>query len=170
MKPKLSLLFLSCVTLIVFCSPKIKPRTKQEQGINGFVYTISGNQMPMKNLGSNGKSNGRPADLLLIDSTAYKGLQTTIYIHAPTDIQQVLPIGNSIIYTAINTPLVATVSSDSSGAFSIALPEGDYSIFLKLGDRYYANNFNQFNQICPVKVEAGRFTSVKLAMNIGVTY
>jgi hypothetical protein len=170
MKPNLFPLFVYCLTFLFFCTPKIKPTDKQDQGITGFVYTISGNQMPMKTILPSGKPSILPDGKKTGDSSKLKGIQSTIYIYTPTTIQQVIPSNASSLYTAINTPLVATVLTDSSGSFRITLPVGDYSLFLKLGDQFYANNFNQFNQIALVHVEAGRFTAVKLTLNNGATY
>lgn len=124
------------------------------QGISGIVTEATGNQMPMQDA-------PRPVS---------KGILTTVYIFEPTNTSQVTQQGTSPIYTKISTKEVASVQTDSSGSFKIALPAGSYSVFVKYGNNYFANLFDQNNNIALFTVEEGKLTEVKLVVNKGASY
>ena len=125
-----------------------------KQGISGLITEVTGNQMPMKG--------AKPS--------VPKGILTTVYLFEPTNITQVNSVGNSSLYTAVNTKLVASVKTDSTGAFIIALPVGSYSIFVQQGKGYYANLFDTNNNIALFTVEEGKLTTVKLTISLKATY
>lgn len=119
------------------------------QGLSGQITEITGNRMPMKD--------ATPAPP--------KGLVTTVFIYEPTDLSQVSRSGTEPIYTAIRTKLVASVKTDSLGNYSVALDPGNYSVFVKLGDRFYANLFDTNNRIALFSVEAGKVTKANLSVS-----
>lgn len=123
-------------------------------GIKGHVYIITGNQMP---------SPDRPP-------SAPRGMQTNLYVYALTNASQVTRVGNTAFYSQINTPLIATVKTDANGAFTVKLPPGSYSLFVKKGDNFYANLFDGDNNIYPVEVVNGQMTEVEFKADYDAVY
>lgn len=123
-------------------------------GIKGHVYLVKGNQMP---------SPDRPP-------AAPAGLETELYIHALTSISQVVRVESSAFYSQVNTPLITMVKTDASGAFSVKLPPGSYSLFVKKGDKYYANIFDDKNNIYPVEVLTGKMTEIDFKADYDAVY
>lgn len=95
---------------------------------------------------------------------------TTVFIYEPTNLSQVQRTGSSPIYTAIRTKLVASVKTDSTGSFHIRLPVGSYSLFIKQGNGYYANLFDDGNNIALFNVAEGKITEANLVVNSGAFY
>ncbi|HSC38175.1 MAG TPA: hypothetical protein VLD19_09900 [Chitinophagaceae bacterium] len=144
------------------CSPARTVQTPAiQQGISGFVYQESGNRMPLKSVEPGGKS---------AEPDLPKGLSATVYIYEATSLSQVSRVDVSPFYTAIRTKQVATAHSDSTGAFTVGLAPGTYSLFVKQGDRFYANSFDSNNLINPVTVEKDRLTRTKIIVNSSATY
>jgi hypothetical protein len=146
----------SLAIAVMACSSvkKAYPSTSIREGITGRVTELTGNQMPMR-----GSAPAQP-----------NGVQTTVYIYTPTTLQQVTRIGSSPAYTAIATTRVASVETDSTGVFRIALPPGAYSLFIKQGDHFYANLFNQLNQIALFTVKPGEMTTANLTISSGAHF
>ena len=140
------------------CHPGKAAQTGTEQsvqeGITGFIYEESGNRMPMK-----GAEPQKP-----------KGLSTTIYVYELTNLEQVSRVDASPFYTAVRTRSVTTAHSDSTGAFSIRLAPGAYSLFVKIGGRFYANSFDSNNNIAPATVQKGQLSIVRLIVNPSAVY
>jgi hypothetical protein len=124
------------------------------QGIRGYVYRVSGNQMP---------SPDRPAP-------ATKGIRTILYIYHLTNLRDVSRQGTSAFYTRIATELVKEVSTDDSGYFKVKLSPGLYSLFVKKDNLFFANRFDEKNNISPVEVKAGKMSEVVFTINYGATY
>jgi len=116
------------------------------QGINGTITAALGNQMPMKDA----------------PPRVPRGIMATILVYEPTNLSQVSRSGSSPVYTAINTRLVASVDTDSSGVFAVSLPAGSYSLFIKQGKQFYANLFDANNNIALFTVEEGKLTKANL--------
>ncbi|GAC1443100.1 MAG: hypothetical protein NVSMB63_11860 [Sediminibacterium sp.] len=151
------ILFLIAMATLTFCScksRKIAPSQVTEQGIAGYVQEISGNRMPMKDA----------------PPVVPQPVQTTVFVYEPTNITQVAQIGTSPLYTAISTKMVASVESDSTGAFMVALPAGNYSLFVRRGNAYYANLFDTGNNISLFTVEEGKLTKVKIIIDSAASY
>ena len=143
------------ILINIACSSSKKANSVSEiQGIQGIVTEVTGNQMPMM-----GEPKPQP-----------NGIKTTVFIYEKTNINQVTQIGSSPIYTIINTKQVAFVETDSSGAFTLALPVGSYSLFIKQGNQFYANLFDSDNNIALFTVEEGKLTQVSLQINNSATY
>jgi hypothetical protein len=142
-------------TILFFIPGKIIAQSSNlKQGISGFVYRISGNQMPSPN---------RPP------AKPY-GLQTTLFIYEVTNIKDVIRKGSSSFYYSINKKLISTLHSDSTGHFLIKLPVGVYSVFTKVNHLYYANSFDEINNIAPVKVEKGKISEIIIKIDAGAFY
>jgi hypothetical protein len=97
-------------------------------------------------------------------------LKTLVFIYPVTDITQLTQLSTSGLYKAISTPPQATTTTDSTGYFSVALPTGAYSVFVKYGEGVYANWFNEKNQVSPVEVLEQKVTKVKLIVSAGASY
>lgn len=148
---KRNLFFLFSILLLsgACSSAKKAARNAIKQGIQGTVTEPIGNQMPMK---------GSPPPVP-------RAVKTTVFIYEPTRLMDVQQIGGSPVYTAIRTKRVASVETDSTGAFQIALPVGSYSLFVKQGNQFYANLFDSQNRIALFEVEEGKLTIAKLSVS-----
>ena len=158
------LFFLFCI-LMSFQACKPSQKTKQtekaevlaekvKQGINGVVQTVSGNQMPS------------------VDQkrAAPKGFPTTVFFYEPTNISQITRHDHQPLYNTILTKLISTVETDSTGAFTAALPVGTYSVFVQVDKLFFANNFDIRNNISLVSVEVGKLTEIKILVNNNAAY
>jgi hypothetical protein len=145
------LFFLFSASLLIMACSSVKKGNSSTvmQGITGFITETRGNQMPMKDAPP--RSPG--------------GILTTVFVYESTNLTQVSRIGTSPVYTAVNTKLVASVDTDSSGAFTVALPAGSYSLFVKQGKQLYANLFDTNNNIALFTVEEGKLTTARLSVN-----
>ncbi|MCC7400616.1 MAG: hypothetical protein IT214_03935 [Chitinophagaceae bacterium] len=126
----------------------------RRQGLQGYVYLVSGNQMP---------SPDRPA-------SKPKGLQTTLYIYRLTSLSDVVRQGESAFYSGISTELVKAVKTDKNGHFKTKLKPGMYSLFLKKDDLFFSSVFDEKNNICPVEVKRGKMTEVVFNANYNAVY
>src|ERR1700689_3936631 len=107
---------LTTSTIISCSSAQIKKSASNiNQGIEGYVYFVSGNQMP-----SPDKKPSQP-----------KGIKTTLYIYQLTNINQVTQRQQSAFYSSIKTKVIKKVESDSTGYFKVQLEPGKYSVFTK---------------------------------------
>jgi hypothetical protein len=144
------------ILLAIACSlnaSRPNPACKK-QGLEGFVYRVSGNRMPSPN----------------IKLPVPQGTKTTIYIFEQTNINQVDRKGQTAFYFAIRSKLVAQAVSDSSGHFSIRIPAGRYSLFTKKDTLYYANWFDKNNNIAPVEVLPGKMTKTEIRVDYDAVY
>jgi hypothetical protein len=120
--------YLSGVFLIIVSCSSVQVKRSAlniDQGVEGYVYFISGNQMP-----SPGKKASSP-----------KGIKTTLYIYQLTNINQVTRQGQSVFYSAVNTKLITKVKSDTTGYFKVQLEPGQYSLFYKKRSIVLCQNF-----------------------------
>lgn len=153
---KIVLIFFFIVATFATCS-SVKNRklpTQIKQGIEGFVYQVSGNQMPFP---------GMPASI-------HKGISTIIYIYEVTNIKEVSRNGTSPFYQSIKTKQIAAIQSDSLGHFIIQLPIGSYSLFTKVNHLFYANSFDVNNNISFIKVEEEKISPVILKIDADASY
>jgi len=154
MKPFLFVLFAGCTALLACSSVKKVNSSDVEQGIKGRITEETGNRMP------------RPGSTPAVP----KGISTTVLVYEPTHISQVTRTGNAPSYTAIATKQVASVNTDSTGNFTLLLPPGTYSIFIKQGKQFYANLFDAKNNIAVFTVEPGKLTQVDLKVSTNAVY
>jgi len=124
------------------------------QGIVGEVTEISGNQMPMV---------GAPAP-------APKAFKTTVYIYDSTHISKVKQIGTSPLFLTVNTRLVQKLDTNEAGQFSVALEAGTYSVFVLKGGAFFANQFDEKNNIGLCRVEVGKQTRLQIGVNADASY
>jgi hypothetical protein len=127
------------------------------QGIKGNVQVVTGNQMPSPNNDGTKKNGGSP-------------YPTTVFFYEPTNINQVIRVNQGPLYNIINTKLVSTVKTDSTGAFIADLPIGTYSVFVQVDKLFFANNFDIRNNISLVSVEANKLTEISILVNNKASY
>jgi hypothetical protein len=123
-----------------------------QQGIEGHVYRVKGNQMPSPDL-----PRSKPA-----------GMKTTLYIYELTNASQVSQEG--AFYKSISTKLVKEIPTDDSGYFKVPLNPGWYSLFVKKGDLFYANIFDDKNNIHPVEVKKGEWKEENFKADYDAVY
>jgi hypothetical protein len=143
-----------CSAIIYLADWPTQGPADHKQGIEGYVYRISGNQMPSPQI-------KRPLP---------KGTQATIYIYELTGLNQVDRQGQSPFYFSVKTKLVKKAASDSSGYFKIALPPGHYSLFTKKDTLFYANWFDKDNHISPIEILPGKMTKTEIRIDYDAAY
>ena len=134
--------------------PAVTKTATITQGIVGEVTEITGNQMPMV---------GVPAP-------TPRPFKTTVYIYDSTHISKVQQIGTSPLFSMINTRLVQKLDTNEAGQFSAALPAGTYSVFVLKGGAFFANQFDEKNNIGLCRVEVGKQTRVQITVNVDASY
>ncbi len=130
------------------------PVPPARQGIEGTVYLVAGNQMP-------GPGISRPAP---------KGFKTTLYVYELTGMSQVAKKGEASFYSSIRTRLVKKILTNSKGRFTLQLPPGRYSLFTKKGPLFFANTFDDKNNIAPVEVLRNKMTKADVQVNYNAVY
>lgn len=147
--------FTACILLVfvgAHCAPPAHMYVKQ--GVRGYARELKGNQMP---------SPGVPRQ-------KGRGFPATICIFTVVNLNQVEPDAKACFFRAVRARLVKTIQADSTGFFETDLDTGRYSLFLKIGDLYYASLTDQFNHLAPVTVEASRESYIDLVYKSGATY
>ena len=130
------------------------PQSMPQQGIEGYVYRVSGNQMP-----SPDRKLSPP-----------KGIKTTLYIYQLTNISQVIRQGQSAFYSLIKTKLISKIETDANGYFKISIEPGRYSLFTKKDELFFANWFDKDNNIAPAEVHPGKMTKVEFTVDYDAVY
>ena len=133
----------------------------QQSGIEGKVFLVSGNRMPLKLPGRRSDSTspaGRPP------GAAGPGVASTVCVFELTNDSQVVRQGTSPYCQAVHTRLIRQTDTDDKGNFSILLPQGTYSVFTKKGDLFYATRRDEKNNIAPVEVMPGKMTRVNCSV------
>jgi hypothetical protein len=154
MKPILFIFFIVMLSALSCSNYRQLTGQKIQQGIEGIVQIVKGDRMPSPDL----------------PLAAPAGYATTIYIHQLTAASQLRKADKTGWYTSIPTPLVATVKTDSTGHFAVELPPGQYSIFVQYENGFYANWFNEKNQIGPAEVLENKVTKLKLLISAEATF
>ncbi|NCI45577.1 hypothetical protein [Sediminibacterium soli] len=154
MKPILFYVFGFILTAFACSSSKKAGSSAIRQGIAGRVTQVSGNRMPGEG--------ATPA--------APNAVRTRVFVYEPTTLAQVARPGDAPIYTAIHTKQVASVETDSTGAFTVALPVGSYSLFIGYGEQWYANLFDTANTIALFRVQKKKLTTANLVIRTRATY
>ena len=154
MKPVLLSFFIISLAFYGCGGTQTAQKAAIEQGIDGYILEEKGNRMP---------SPDRPL-------SAPKGLKTQVFFYPVKDITQLTQLTTPGLYQVISTPPQATTTTDSTGYFSVSLPPGTYSIFVKYGEGIYANWFNEKNQVSPVDVLEHKVTTVKLIVSASASY
>lgn len=122
------------------------------QGIDGYIYQVSGNQMPMK---------GKPR-------SKGKGVVRQVYIYKAATIADAN--GTIPLFNKINTKLIIQVTSDSTGHYKAELPVGKYSVLVKEGEKYFASETDGQGVLNPVDVTKGKIARRDVTVNVGAAY
>lgn len=150
MRTILFLLFTSFMGMMACKTAQKHTQNTVIQGIAGTVTELKGNQMP--------RIGQTPA--------APKAYSTNVFFYEPTNLSQVSPVEfGAPMYKSINTKLIGVVQSDSIGAFVKSLPIGDYSVFVQVGQHFFANSFDIRNNISIVSVTKNKLTEIKIVVN-----
>jgi hypothetical protein len=123
------------------------------QGVKGRVLLVRGNQMPSPDA----------------PRSAPVGLQTTLFIYELTNTSQVTP-GDGSFYKAISSKLVKEVESGADGTYKAELEPGMYSLFVKKGDLFYSNIFDDKMNIHPIEVKKGKWTEEDFKADYDAVY
>lgn len=126
------------------------------QGIEGTVVEKSGNHMPSPTFKST--------------SASEKGIATMVYVVAKCGINDVWPNNASGFYSKINALIIDSALSDNNGRFSVKLPVGAYSLFVKWNGGYYANRFDEQNNINVYQVTSQYFTKAEIVVSGNATF
>lgn len=122
------------------------------QGIKGKVVWVSGNQMP---------GPGRKA-------TEATGIKREILIYEPTLMNEA--VRNGSLYSEIRTKIVTQTTSKEDGSFRIKLPPGEYSVFIRENEGYFANLFDGKGRINIIEVKRGQFSEVTIRVDYQAAY
>ena len=149
-QPMKIFLFISAFTLMA-CQT-LKPQILR-QGLSGYVYRQSGNQIP--------SPNRKPRKS--------KGIKCDLYIYKPTTLKQTL--GSSPVFTSVNNKLVIIVHSDSTGYYAVKLPAGKYSVFIRTDDQsFFADESDSNGILNPAEVTAHKVTLRNFTLRLGAVY
>jgi hypothetical protein len=143
--------FIAAITLFS-CTMQKTTQVSLNQGIEGNIYKVSGNQMPMK-----GTQRNKP-----------KALICEVYIYQATTAKQAQ--GQGTLYSHISTKLVSKVKTDSTGHFQAELPAGLYSVFVKEGNQYFASESDGTGTLNPAEVATGKVTTRNVTVNFDAAY
>ncbi len=124
-----------------------------QQGICGSIVWKSGNLMPSPD---REMPNAKP-------------IQRELFVYELTNISQAT-LQNGF-YTAIAKSKIKSVKSNAEGKFCLDLPEGEYSLFVKEGDKgLYANSFDGKGNIFPVKVSKCKVSLIVFTVDYQAAY
>ena len=127
----------------------------ENQGISGQVLWHEGNQMPAPNA--------------VTDTADGQPVQRLVYIFERTKTSDATP-SKGPIYDEINTNLVKVVPTDHLGRFKVVLPPGEYSLFTKEDNGFFANQVDSDNNINLINVKSKQFTPITIDINYKASY
>lgn len=137
------------VSILLFSLSMITVDTvAQRQGIRGEVFWLSGNQLPAS----------------VKTEEPQQGVVREILFYAPTRMQDVDQTSDGL-FSNIKTPLIAKTTSAADGSFSIKLPPGEYSIFVKEAQGLFANLFDKENRINTVMVKPKQYSWLTITID-----
>lgn len=151
-KPFIKRLFIIILTPIAIISCSMQKRLQISQGAEGHITRLTGNQMPMK---------GRP-------QPKGKGIIADVVIYKATSVQQAQ--GHIPLFTLVNGQPVAQTQSDSTGYYKVALPVGKYSVFVKVGEQFFAAETDGQGTLNPVEVTIRQIAQRNVVVNVGAAY
>ncbi|MBE9664166.1 hypothetical protein [Mucilaginibacter myungsuensis] len=123
-----------------------------KQGVSGYIYLRTGNQMP---------SFDRP-------SSKGRGVSREVFFYTPASFSDVS--GSSPLFSGVNTKLILRVKSDNKGFFKAKLPAGNYSMFVKEGHSFFGSISDGNGIINPVTVDQNTITKHDLTITANAAY
>lgn len=142
-----SYLYLSLLCFFSCASFKQAPQSTA-QGVFGRLTYASGNKMPSPDT---------------LPKTRGVGVTRWLYIYELTSVNQVY--GAAPMYSDIRTNRIATIKSDSLGNFYCPLSPGKYSLFVREGNNFFANQTDSQGAIAAFEVKTGLFTQHDIRIN-----
>lgn len=130
--------------------------TRLKQGSCGKVLWKAGNLMPSPDS----------------KSVSAKGTPVVreIYIYELTNTKQTVAAEEASFYKEIKTKLVVNVISDKKGRFSVRLPAGYYSVFIKEEKGFYANQYDDAMNINSIQIGQGKWTKMEFVIDYAAVY
>lgn len=147
---------LSALILVTTLSCKTQKSGNSEnisQGIEGYIYELTGNQMPMK---------GKPTN------SNKRGVKREVYIYRATTTKQTR--GNAPLFDAVNTPLIIKIMSDKNGHYKAGLPTGSYSVFIKEDGKLFAAETDGPGILNPITVTPNTFTRRDITITVNAAF
>ena len=152
---KIIVVLICLLTAACINKPAQKPQKQIKQGVTGQVIWLEGNLMPTINDPNTKARQGKP-------------VAREIHIYKLTNVKDTESTGG--FFTKVKGTPVKKTQSDQSGLFSIQLPVGEYSIFVKESQGLYANLFDGNNYINPIVVNKDKITEIKLKIDYKALY
>ena len=142
------------ILISVLCSACTASQSKKQpaQGLSGTIYLVTGNQMP---------TIGRP-------QSKGRGVARDIHIYQSTSLSQTN--GTSPLFTSIKTKLIAQTKSDSTGHYTVKLPVGKYSVFIKEGEQFFAAESDGTGALNPVEISLNALAKKDFIINHAAAY
>jgi len=144
-------LILLLVAHLTFSPGNLAPKLQNSEGITGYVHVLKGNQMPM-----NGKA-----------ESAGRGTLCEVYIFPAVPVSNA--VGTNPLFNNINARLVATVKTDSTGHYTVHVPPGKYSLFVKEDKGFFSNEIDD-GCLTPVNVHAHQLAVKNINVTIQSTF
>lgn len=148
----LQILLAMVVSGIVLTACVAKRPKKIQQGVEGVITQLTGNQMPMV-----GKPAAKP-----------RPLAAEVFFYEATTVQQAQ--GTIPVFSKVNTRMVAKVKSDATGHYQVALAPGSYSIFIKQSTGLFASETDGAGVLTPVTVVAGQVSQRNITVTLGAAF
>ncbi len=126
---------------------------KLSQVVDGTVIWLEGDRMP-------GISKPVRPD---------RPLKATIYIYSLTNVKDADVIAG-YFYRNLKTRLIRKVTCNSSGHFTVKLPPGRYSIFIREKNGLFANDLDGEGNVNPVDVIKGKKTELAIRVDYKAVY
>ena len=123
----------------------------QQQGVNGQVFWIYGDQLP-------GPEKRNPMQGVVRQIDVYE--LTTL-----ADVDQ-----DNGFFKKVYTRFVTSTISKEDGTFKIKLPPGKYSLFVKEEKGLYANLFDSDKNISPITVKPKQYSWMTITIDYEATY
>ena len=152
---KVTVVFAAMLVAACINQPTQKLQKQIKQGISGQVIWLEGNLMPTIDPPDTTTGQGKP-------------VIREIHVYKLTNVQETE--SRDGFFTKIKGTLVKKSFSDESGRFTIQLPVGEYSIFIKEEQGLYANLFDGSNNINPVVVNRDKVTEIKVKVDYKAVY
>lgn len=150
---KLPVYLLICLILFGCGSVKVHSLQKNIEGIRGHVFEQQGNVMPSK-----GKPSGKGSPI-----------STKIYVFQPTELAQVDGLIGPIC-SKVNTVLLDSATSDSSGNYFVALKPGRYTVLVKYESGYFIPFFSGLNGLAMIQIQPKLVSDLDIIVNVKASY
>ncbi len=134
-----------------------KPYKPEGQGITGTLTWLDGNQMPM--VTEDGKGT---------DKVAPKPIKRVVKVYPLIKFSDLKM--EEGLFTAVSAQPITEVESNDSGAYSIQLSPGRYSVFVVEENGLFANVFDGDGNVNPVTVKENEWTLLDIVVNYKAVY